>query len=246
MIKLTLPDKPAALAANEESLTNEFKADHNKSVWRKDYIVNPLLEMTHNKCAYSEIKLQEESKYMEVEHFKHKDAYPDDVVKWGNLLPTCKTCNVTKGKWDVVENPIVNPIEDDPKDFLFVKCFRFYPKDNNKGRNTIDAVGLNDQDNFVIPRARIAFDYADRLEAEYLSLRDADTDRKRHIRINRIKSILKKCYPTEEYSAVISSFILYDWPKFHDMVDYLKDSDLWDNDFEEIITRITTISLPEN
>ena len=53
MIKLMRPDKPKELEKNETSLTEEYKKT-GKSVWRKDYIVKALMEMSHNKCCYCE------------------------------------------------------------------------------------------------------------------------------------------------------------------------------------------------
>jgi 5-methylcytosine-specific restriction endonuclease McrA len=59
--------------------------------------------MSNYKCTFSEQPLE----YMEVYHFKPKTYYPDLVVRWGNLLPVCKKCNVAKGKSNV---PMVNPL----------------------------------------------------------------------------------------------------------------------------------------
>lgn len=110
MIKLELPEKPAELTPEKErELVEKFKAD-GSAVWKKSYITKPLLAMTNNKCAYSEQALNQESAYMEVDHFKHKNLYQDEVVRWGNLLPSCKKCNDTKSDWDVMAHPIVNPL----------------------------------------------------------------------------------------------------------------------------------------
>ena len=46
---------------------------------------------------------------------KRFDDYPDEVVDWDNLLPSCKRCNTTKGTHDVVTEPIINPFDIDPK-----------------------------------------------------------------------------------------------------------------------------------
>lgn len=245
MIKLQLPEKPIELTEEEEQkLIDEFKAN-GTPVWRKKYIVDALLEMSNCKCAYSEQALNAESAYMEVEHFKHKDKYIDDVVKWGNLLPACKKCNATKKDWDVLEYPIVNPVVDKPAESLYVKSFRFYKK-NQKGQNTIDAVALNDRDHFVTPRSQIGFSLAETLEAYYERIKEVDTPTKKQNAMNNIKSLLRECGPRHVYSAVLSTYILYELPIYKELEVYLRGQSLWDEELEEIKTSLLTIALPEH
>lgn len=244
MIKLTLPPKPQKLTENEARLTAEFQADNNKTVWKQSYIAGPLLAMSHNKCAFSETKLNEESKYMEIEHFRHKKQYPGDVVKWGNLLPSCKTCNTAKGEWDVVNDPIVNPLTDKPGDHLYVKGCRFYAKDQ-KGKNTIDAVELNNDNHFVVPRFTQAATIAGQLEEKLDNLKNATTPRERHIRLNKIKLVLEQCGPEHPYSAVIATYLLYEFPPFKTMVEYIKNQGLWDDDLENLTAMLSELALPE-
>lgn len=88
MIHIDRGDAPSELTEDVvHSKTAAFKADPKKVVWRDKYIVEALMNMSHNKCAYCECKLGEESKYMEVEHFHDKKDFPDEVVLWNNLLP---------------------------------------------------------------------------------------------------------------------------------------------------------------
>ncbi|MGR0329632.1 HNH endonuclease [Bacillus cereus] len=96
MIHLPRPNCPSKLTDEVKTkLTQDFITS-GSSVWGKSYIKSALLEMSHNKCAYCECRLDEESKYMEVEHFLPKDDYPKLVVDWNNLLPSCKRCNGKK------------------------------------------------------------------------------------------------------------------------------------------------------
>lgn len=88
---------------------------------------------------------------MQVEHFKDKDSYPDDVVNWDNLLPSCSRCNRKKWTLDVVAKPIINPYIDNPKSHLCQQAFRLYSKDI-KGETTITELFLNDDDRVVYPR----------------------------------------------------------------------------------------------
>lgn len=243
MIKLELPVKPVELTEEiEKELTEEFKKN-GTSVWNKSYIKEALLNMSHNKCAYSEQKLNERSTYLEIDHFKHKDKYQDSVVEWGNLLPSCKKSNTTKNDWDVLIDPIVNPLTDNPGDYLYIKGFRFHAK-NEKGENTIEAVALNDRIHFVTPRADSAFLIIDKLSDQYKLLQEVDTPRKQNNAINRIKSILEQCGPRHEFSAAISTYLLYEDPLYQKIKSYLISINKWDMQFQEIENELTKIALP--
>ena len=243
MIKLTLPEKPVELTEEKErELIETYKAT-GKAVWKQSYISRPLLAMSNDKCAYSEQKVNSQSAYLEIEHFRHKSQYPDLVVSWGNLLPSCKKCNDTKGTWDVLAEPIVNPLEDQPAEHLYVRAFRFYKKDN-KGQNTIDAVALNDRKHFVEPRASIGFGIADMIETYYVAIQGADTDRKKKFWINKIKDTLNECGPSNVYSAVVSTYILYEFETYRLLKGFLVSKGLWDDELEEIEACLKSIALP--
>jgi len=97
MIKLELPQKPTELTAKlQAQKTTEFiNSGKKKKVWGMEWLKKAVLEMSFGKCCYTEIRLNEESKYMEIEHFYPKSKYPKKVLEWGNLLPSCKKCNIT-------------------------------------------------------------------------------------------------------------------------------------------------------
>lgn len=243
MIKLDLPAKPDKLTKeSEDKLIFEYQ-ETKKEVWRQKYIADALLKMSHNKCAFSEQALNTESAYMEVEHFKCKDKYEREVVKWGNLLPICKKCNATKGALDVCETPIVNPLADYPKDYLYVKAFRFYKKDQ-KGENTIKAVALNDREHFVTPRYEIGIKIAELLETYQEILTTTENYLKKRHTINGIKNTLRDCGPTHIYSAVLSTYVLYEVPAYNEIEKYLKKNELWDTEFEEIKNSLLFCALP--
>lgn len=244
MIKLQLIQKPAELTDEvERKLVREFKAN-GTDVWKKTYIEKALLEMTHNKCAYSEQYVNQESSYMEIDHFKYKNTYKDEVVRWGNLLPSCKKCNTTKHDHDVVLEPIVNPLVDKPKDYMYVRAFRYYKRDE-KGRRTIETLALNDKLHFVRPRAQMGFDIADHIESLYEKLKEDDTDRKRRNTISKIKSTMESCGPEYEYSAVVSTYILYEFDTYGELEQYLKSNGWWDDEFEEIKVKLEGIAMPK-
>ena len=239
MIKISLIEKPAELTAEKEAeLVNIYK-ETGKSVWREPYIVDALLNMTNNKCAYSELKLNERSSYMEIDHFRCKKYYPDDVAKWGNLLPSCKKCNVTKGELDVEKIPIVNPLCDNPKDYLYIKWLRYYAINHNlKGENTITKLGLNDESHFINPKWNLIEDIEDKLK---LILQKPKSDLSMRI----LKKVLKKCCPEYVFSATLSTYILYESKTYPQIEKYLKTNSLWDEELESLKTILIEIAMPK-
>ena len=95
-------------------------------------------------------------------------------------MPACKTCNTTKGEWDVEKDgDIVNPLVDNPQDYLFVNAFRYYAKNNNKkGKDTITELNLNNTDQFTKPRFEIYSRIIDTLRDNVEKLCSDDTPRK--------------------------------------------------------------------
>lgn len=242
MIKLIRPAKPAELTPEKEE---ELKAEYNATgecVWKKGFIKRPLMEMSYGKCAYSELKLDTESTYVEIEHFRHKDQYPEDVINWYNLLPACKKCNGTKGRWDVMSTPIVNPTVDDPKLHLYIKGYRFYGI-TEKGKNTIEAVALNDDEHFVKNRFTVGNDIIQALNSEFDSLIEATTERQQKTRINRIKNILYRGLPDKQYAASNATAIVFENGRYKELLDYLKNNGFWDEDLENIVSQIQSIAL---
>lgn len=244
MIKLTLSDRPVELTDEVcQQLTVEYKA--NKSpVWNKAYIKDALLKMTNNKCAYSEAPLATNGNYWHIEHFRCKKEYENEVVKWGNLLPSCPTCNVSKGEWDVEKDgDIVNPLVDNPQDYLFVKAFRYYAKnDNKKGENTITVLDLNNTNQFTKNRSIIYFRIIDTLRDNVEKLGSDDTLLKRKNTLNRIKQCLKEAFPQCPYSAVLATSVL-ESEEYTSMKKLVQEKDLWDNQFDDLENTLKSIAL---
>ncbi|VAW71804.1 hypothetical protein MNBD_GAMMA12-2132 [hydrothermal vent metagenome] len=154
MIKLDRAEKPTYLTDQKVTeLTQEYIKD-GKSVWNNNNIKTPLLNSSNNKCAYCECILTKESNYMEVEHFEDKSHNPDKVVLWENLLPSCKKCNGKKGTHDVLNEPIVNPYIENPKDHFVMRLYRMRGK-TDRGINSIDVYGLNHSSRLVFSRFEI-------------------------------------------------------------------------------------------
>ena len=67
MIKLILSNKPRELTPQMESaLIEQFENDKTDPVWQKKFIKDAVFEIAYGKCAYSEVRLKEEGKDMQI------------------------------------------------------------------------------------------------------------------------------------------------------------------------------------
>lgn len=236
MIKLQRGGKPKYLTKDKEKqLTQEYKDDNTKAVWKSKQIGNALLKSSAYKCAYCECQLQRQDSYMQVEHFKDKDTYPDDVVKWDNLLPSCSRCNRKKWTLDVITSPIVNPYIDDPRIHLKQQAFRLYPKDL-KGETTITKLFLNDDDRVVYPRFLAANEINKQLSE--LINDTGDFDRKK----NGVTRVLQSCQADKPYSAFISHALHSNQDYLH-LKEVLITNGLWDTDLVELHEKSLILAL---
>lgn len=237
MIKLELPQEPTKLTEKKEELTRRyFEALRNgkaKRVWAQSYIKEALLEMTHGKCAYAEVKLGVNGHRWDVEHFKCKSKYKACVVEWGNLLPSCAFCNTNKGDYDVeADEPIVHPVFDCPKDHLFMRNGYLFAKDR-MGEVTINVLGLNDVMMFARPRAELctglSTDIADCLRL----IERCQTVADRYEVRNKCRALLNAGLPDREYSATVATFLMCEQ---RDLVQEIEERlnawQLWDEEME--------------
>ena len=244
MIKLDRIDPPKELTSdNVKKLTKEFQKSE-KSVWNKDYIKRQLLLMTNNKCAYCETPLDISGSYMEVEHFFPKKKYPEKVVEWSNLLPSCKRCNVKKGSTDTKEFEIIDPSICDPKEHLSLKRYRIVGKDNI-GKQTVQLLNLNDFSKLVMNRASIGEALSEKLEDLNDTvnglIENVDTLKTMRIR-NTMISLLQDVQLQNSYSATLSTLLLSD-PYYSPIKRFLEIKDLWNEDLQELETKAKEISL---
>lgn len=219
MIKLNRPPKPKELTSDmENELIQKFK-EKNANVWNQGLIKKALLQMSNNKCCYCECNISEESKYMEVEHFYPKKYYPDLVVNWDNLLPSCKRCNGNKGEHDPNHEEIINPSTTNPKEHLMMKLYRLKGK-TNIGDNTIDVLYLNDLERLVLPRFLIGNQVQESLQDVLDKTRDYHAGvlqgtKYRNRIYNALKNLLKLGEANREYSAIVSTVLLNDENFYH-------------------------------
>lgn len=246
MILLNRPPCPAELTPDLcHKLTERYKATK-EAVWNLAFVKSSLLQMSNGKCCYCEIFVNEESKYMEVEHFYCKNLYPDDVMAWSNLLPSCKRCNTSKNEHDSLQTPIIDPSRNNPRSHLGLRAYRIKAKDQ-LGKNTVDVLDLNNTDRLVLPRFRIGECIQDELATlielaeEYKSGVQTSIKRKNRI-VGGIKNLLREAQPDAEYSAVTSSILLND-ENYIRIREILFQLDLWDAELDRLEYHAGSISL---
>lgn len=237
MIKIKDLPAPAELTTElVAQLTEEFKQT-GKPVWKKDYIGKQILAMSENKCCFSECKLLEEGKYLEVEHFHPKSIYPDEVLDWQNLLPISSAVNKAKLDHDTKVESIINPRFEDPKEHLAFKSFRYKGK-TSIGEQTWKTLGLNDWILWWEKRTKIACKAIELLEEISSDLQEFDnltvkTTQKRNKIVSRLRNLFTEGTPKAEYSAVVASYILHD-NDYEIIKNLLIKNDLWDDEFKEL------------
>jgi hypothetical protein len=244
MIKLNLPQEPPELTAQKARLTAEYR-EKKKTVWSEgavgETLKRVLCEMTHNKCAYSEAPLETNGSVKHIEHFYPKSIYPERVVEWGNLLPTCATCNAGKGKLDVGKTPIVNPLRDDPKDYLYVEGFRYRACDQKGvGQRTIDVLRLNNLAQFGVPRFKAAQYIVEAIERV---LRQADTIADYLLR-GEVLQLMEEAGPSHPYSAVIATHLLYEDDGLAKLETLLRERGAWDEHLEAAKQTLLSVAMP--
>lgn len=233
MIKISKVQCPSELTEQVKATLTQEYINTGKSVWRKTYIKESLLLSTHNKCAYCECLLNKESNYLEVEHFHYKDKYPDEVVEWDNLLPSCKRCNTTKGSYDTYINDFVNPSITNPKEHIILDTFLLRPI-TLAGHNTIEELNLNDFDKLLPIRYSLNVSIMKALETIYqniLDFKETHKPRKLNKIISSTKDILNEGLETSEYSALVGTLITHSHT-FAVIKDFLEGESCWDRELE--------------
>ena len=234
MIQLSALPRPAKLTdALVIKLTKRFQ-DTGKNVWNQSFIKEQLLEMSHNKCAFCECNISEESKYLEVEHYLPKSIYPNKVVDWANLLPACKRCNGCKSDHDTAAQPIIHPVNDKPNEHLKLNHYFFSPK-TIIGEKTIEILRIN-HERIRNPRTKINAATIKQLEnledsmEQYAQMPSVKLS-------NKIKSwlygILIEAQPNSEYSATVATVIKHS-EAYRFAKDFFQKQGWWNNELQDL------------
>lgn len=242
MIKLNKGDAPPQLTDDFISEQTERYKNTKESVWNVEWLKEALLKLSNNKCAYCEGKLDLKSEYMEVEHFRDKKDFPDDVLLWNNLLPSCKHCNGHKSSHNVIDEPIINPFIEDPKNHIYLRSYMYRHKDI-LGQSTIDVLDLNDCPRLVVARCILGSEINKLLEERLSEIKTGLTVRGSITRFkNKFRNLIKKCLPDAEYAAVCSTELITN-ADYGQIITEMKSLDIWDDEFEEYDNLIKSISL---
>jgi uncharacterized protein (TIGR02646 family) len=233
MIKYEQPPKPSQLTeALQAKLTQKFGNDPGKAVWTMKWLKEAVLAKSFGKCCYSDIRLDEESKYMEIDHFFPKSIYPELVLEWNNLNPSCKTCNTSKSSHDPGLEPIVNPFRDAPKDYLYFSNYLYFGKDTEgKGKKTVEVLGLNDRKQFVEKRERVGSLVTEQLKDLYDN-QDLFSEPHRKY-VCKLKDLMRGGDRKESYAALESTVILED-NNFRLLETHLRKIQLWDTELDAL------------
>lgn len=235
MIKINKIECPSELTIEKQKELTLKYANTKEPVWQQNYIKNTLLKSSHNKCAYCECTLGQESKYLEVEHYYHKDQYPNKVVEWDNLLPSCKRCNGSKGTFDTNLNDFINPAIIEPKDHIILDDYRLRPT-SLAGENTIEELNLNDSNKLVIVRYQVSEAVINSLENIYQSIStyiENPSSRRLNKIVSASKAVFKEGLANAEYAGTVSTVLLKN-QTFNLITDFLKLLNRWDEELQAI------------
>ena len=251
MIKVKRIEKPKELTDDvQNQLTEEFKKDKKKRVWNKEYIKHQLLIESNNKCVYCECFIGPGYKEMHVDHFHYKDKYEDEVVAWNNLNPSCPHCNKNKSSHDTYEDPIINPFEQNPQDYFYLKNYRYYSRNDNVENivhNTIDVLGLNDTEEVVKFRFEQGEALIEKIQEIYNLVYEnkgvlrSDT-RKRNRVLRGCKNILSKGTKEAEYSAFMATLIKDD-TNYYKLRNMLIKMEIWDKTLQDLDEKVDEIKM---
>ena len=250
MIKLVKHSRPEKLTDQEQKkLTDEFiNSGFKKAVWSKTYIKEELLAESHSKCAYCETFIGKGEKEMHIDHFYPKSKYPDKVVEWDNLIPSCPHCNKEKSDLDPNSTPIINPYNDNPHEYFYLYNCRLKPKHGenfSKAKNTIDCFGINDTKELVSCRFLCGDAIIQKIEdltdkiSDYQNYTPNDIRHKKAI-IRLCKNILKLGVETSEYGACMAT-IIHESDDYINAVKSMKSLELWNDELEELHNKSKSI-----
>lgn len=251
MIKIERIEKPKELTKEvQQKLTEEFKKNKKKSVWNQKYIRDKLLVESNNKCVYCECLIGKGYKEMHVDHFHYKDKYEDEVVDWNNLNPSCPYCNKNKSSHDTYEEPIINPFEQNPKNYFYLKHYRYYSRNDDVEkivRTTIDVLGLNDTEEVVKLRFQQGetliktIEHIYELASENKKKLCSDTRNKNRV-LRGCKNILNQGIKKAEYSAFMATIIKND-PYYIKLKSLLMELELWDKSLQALDDEVEEIKM---
>ncbi len=208
MIQIHKLEKPEILKKNELKWTsdylNELKSGITTSTnkYNHEEIKQKLIKETHGKCAYCESKMNHIS-FADIEHILPKSKRPELYVEWSNLTISCEVCNrIYKKDYYNPQDPIINPVADDPKEYLqFFGALVYSVPGKRKGELTKEILHLN-RTELIEKRQETLKTFTD-LVNKYAS--ETNPVYKSILK----EEILRHISPNSEYSLMLSNYLKY-------------------------------------
>lgn len=247
MIKIEKKQCPSQLTNSlKNTLTAQYlSSPKKKNVWNKPFIKSALLESSHGKCAYCECRVDIEASYMEVDHYHDKYTFPQSVVEWDNLLPSCKRCNRNKSTFDTKSNPFINPANTDPRDHMHMRVYRFSPK-TIEGANAIKVLRLNDIHRIIMPRAEIievlndqVEDILERIEM-FRNGKLAEIDSRNKIN-DYFYNLMQEGMPYSQYAGTVATHLINN-PSFNQAIKLWGIERQWNEENESMYQKLKSIA----
>lgn len=161
MIRVAKLAEPAVLDTHRVQWTSEYltalrdglMTDTIRFRYRAPEIKLTLRAELFEKCAYCESKLTHVHPG-EIDHILPVSQRPELIVAWLNLTLTCTECNRRKGAYYSVDEPLINPYEDDPDVHLrFYGPMCFATVHSRRGDVTVSLLELHRRQELVTRRA---------------------------------------------------------------------------------------------
>lgn len=239
MVKIAVLDKPEELTDEYVEIKTKEFIESGKEVWQERFIKNRLMEMSNNKCCYCECKIDIESNWMTVDHFHPKSKYPKEVLLWENLLPACPRCNNTqKRNHDTINEPIINPTRDDPREHFYFYNYEYQQKPGSMiGGLSCDVLGLNNtkiyNERVIMAHNAISVFKTLFYKAEELCEQAVKTASAIARLRNGIICLLEEAQPSSPYSAAVANALL-EHPDYLELKRHLENLNLWTGAIEDL------------
>ncbi len=227
------------------ALIHEYKTYENipadlltalKYKYRIQEVKDSLFSCSYNKCAYCEI-IPEGSR-LQIDHFLPKTLYPEKMLNWDNLLPSCTICNTEKKRaHDTKSEPIINPTKIDPEKYFEYDNGWINPlsgcEDPELAKQTCKVLDLNSSTLLYLRLELLnaLLETKITLEKKIANYLKADTETKK---FNRIRKIFDTCNSFQVFSEAKQKFAgfvryflrnddLYQRAEYHTM-EFLRDN----------------------
>ncbi len=170
-----------------------------------------LFNCNHQKCSYCEAIPTGSS--LRVDHFFPKKLYPEFILDWDNLLPSCENCNTRKSSHDTKNEPIINPSQIDPipnYDFDFIRMIPAVDSpDPVLTKRTIEVCGLNRRElvRFRADRLVDLNEFQEHINDVLTDLNNPMTDLKIRRRIIKLEESLETIEEMAGDTKIFSAFI---------------------------------------